>query len=123
MNELNFGGWLAISGFGPKHFHQLQSLGSRAGAPGYANEAELSDMLPNYMETKFVSSAEITLEFDALAPLLRHLRDTGVNGRADGQLTKANFDQFEKDYFENFALDGKIPLTYQPVWLVAQRTA
>ena len=122
-NELNIGGWLAISGFGPRHFHELQELGSRAAAPSYASETDLAEMLPRFMETKFVSSAEISLEFGALAPLLRHLRETGVNGRADGQLTKANFKQFEKDYFARFAVGDKIPLTYQPVWLVAQRTA
>ncbi|GLQ18189.1 methyltransferase domain-containing protein [Maritalea porphyrae] len=122
-SKLNVGGWLALSGFGSQHFHQLQSLGSRAGAPSYTSETDLSSMLPSYMEIKLVSSAEITLEFDALAPMLRHLRDTGVNGRADGQLTKANFAQFEKDYFDRFAANGIIPLTYQPVWLVAQRIA
>ncbi|WP_415159322.1 methyltransferase domain-containing protein [Maritalea sp.] len=119
--KLNIGGWLALSGFGPKHFYQLQEMGSRAAAPSYADTTELENMLPDCMQVAHINMCEVSLEFDDLATLLRHLRDTGVNGRADGMLTKSNFKQFELEYADKFARDGKLQLTYQPVRIVAQR--
>ncbi|MCZ4270864.1 methyltransferase domain-containing protein [Maritalea porphyrae] len=120
-NKLKPGGWMALSGFGSDHFHELQALGSRAAAPSYTDCAELEVMLPDFMDVKHLKMDQIQLEFDGLAPLLRHLRNTGVNGNADGILTKANFKSFEERYANQFGHGGKLPLTYQPVWLIAQR--
>jgi len=120
-SKLENGGWLALSGFGPDHFSELQDLGSRAAAPSYADCEELAAMLPKDMHVALLKTSQIQLEFDGLAPLLRHLRDTGVNGRADGALSKANFHTFEQRYTQKFGIEGKLPLTYQPVWLIAQR--
>lgn len=120
-NNLKYGGWLAVSGFGPDHFLELQSLGSRAAAPSYTTCAELEAMLPNFMHIKHLEMSDIQIEFDGLPALLRHLRNTGVNGNANGMLTKAGLRSFEQEYTKKFGHNGKLPLTYQPVWLVAQR--
>jgi len=119
--KLNIGGFMALSGFGHGHFDELQQLGSRAIAPSYADDTELAAMLPSFMDVAYLKTSQIQLEFEGLLPLLRHLRTTGVNGRASGMLTKANFNSFEQRYASQFGRNGKLLLTYQPTWLIAQR--
>ena len=54
--------------------------------------------------------------------VLRHLRDTGVNGRASRPWTRRDLDAFCRDYDARFGKAGRVPLTYQPVWLIARKT-
>lgn len=115
------GGWLAVSGFGRYQFHELQTLGSQAAAPSYADRADWQDMLPAGMELRVVEQAPLVLEFDTAIDLLRHLRHTGVNGNAQQGWSRRQLQQFELEYRAQFETNGRLPLTYDPVWIVAQK--
>lgn len=120
-NHLAPGGWLALSGFGQDHFHQLSSLGSTASAPGYVDPKAWAQMLPPEAVVHHLSKQEITVRFTSAMELLRHLRQTGVNGQAKGGWSRARLTRFEAEYFEKFGDDGQIPLTYSPVYLIARK--
>ena len=116
------GGWLALSGFGPDHFPELQALGSQAAAPSLLSAEALADLLPLGWTVHEAGSRARALCFATPREVLRHLRDTGVNGRASRPWTRRDLDAFCRDYDARFGKAGRVPLTYQPVWLIARKT-
>ncbi len=120
-DRLASGGYLALSSFGQQHFHQLYTLGSTAAAPSYSDAAVLQSMLPEGMTLRYLHQAQQTLHFRNLRALLRHLRDTGVNGQSSQNWSRRRLSEFEAGYFDQFGTPEGLPLTYDPVWLIAQK--
>lgn len=115
------GGWLALSGFGPDHFPELQALGSQAAAPSLLSASALADLLPTEWTVHEAGSQSRALWFASPRDVLRHLRDTGVNGRASRPWTRRDLAAFCVTYSQKFSQSERVPLTYQPVWLIAQK--
>ncbi len=115
------GGWLALSGFGPDHFPELHALGSQAAAPSLLSAEALADLLPSGWTVHEARSCARSLCFTTPRAVLRHLRDTGVNGRASRPWTRRDLDAFCHEYDARFGQSGRVPLTYQPVWLIARK--
>lgn len=116
------GGMLAVSGFGPAQYRELRALGSQAAAPGYLAAAEWPGLLPADLTVLALEQAPLVLRFADTREILRHLRATGVNGQARAGWTRADLARFEQEYRARFAdADGQLPLTYDPVWLVARK--
>lgn len=115
------GGWLAFSGFGPAQFHELVRLGSRAHAPGLIGAQQLADHLPAGVEILELGARQEVLWFDTPRDVLRHLRDTGVNGAASQVWTRARLERFDATYRALFGTARGVPLSYNPVWIVARR--
>lgn len=63
----------------------------------------------------------MVLEFGNIRSLLRHLRLTGVNGNARQGWSRARLRAFEAAYHSRFGRGGRLPLSYDPVWLVARK--
>lgn len=116
------GGWIALSGFGPDHFPELQALGSQAAAPSLLSAPAMADLLPLGWSVHEASSHTRALWFASPREVLRHLRDTGVNGRASRPWTRRDLDAFCRRYELEFDRSGRVPLTYQPVWLIARKS-
>lgn len=121
--RLKPGGWLALSGFGRGQFRELAALGSAAAAPSYLDAGEWRAVLPGSLDLVAAAQAPVMLEFDSALALLRHLRQTGVNGHAQQSWSRRRLRDFEDAYRAQFGQGGKLPLTYDPVLLVARRTA
>lgn len=115
------GGWLALSGFGHGQFRELQALGSSAGAPSYADAQDWPAMLPQGLELVQIEQSALVLEFPSALDILRHLRRTGVNARAGGPWSRTRLTAFEADYRSRFGRDGRLPLTYDAVWVLARK--
>lgn len=116
------GGWLALSGFGPDHFPELQALGSQAAAPSLLSASAMAHLLPPGWTVHEARSHSRAMWFAYPREVLRHLRDTGVNGRASRPWTRRDLDAFCQAYDQRFSRSGRVPLTYQPVWLIARKT-
>ncbi|NRB19055.1 MAG: methyltransferase domain-containing protein [Rhodobacteraceae bacterium] len=119
--RLSPGGWLALSGFGSAQFHQLRDLGSSAAAPSYVDAPDWPALLPRDMELLHVAQEPIEMLFDGAIDLLRHLRNTGVNAQAEQRWSRGRLTEFEDSYRSQFGHDGKLPLTYDPVWMIARK--
>jgi malonyl-CoA O-methyltransferase len=115
------GGWLALSGFGPDHFPELQALGSQAAAPSLLSAAAMASLLPSGWTVQESGSRVRSLCLATPREVLRHLRDTGVNGRANRPWTRRDLDAFCHEYDARFGQSGRVSLTYQPVWLIARK--
>lgn len=115
------GGLLALSGFGAAQFHELQALGSAAAAPGYCDVEDWAAKVPQDLDILHLKQEPIQLWFEGALPLLRHLRKTGVNGQSSAQWSRTKLRDFEHRYAQEFGQDGKLPLTYDPVWMIARK--
>lgn len=120
-SALRPGGWLALSGFGTAQFHELAALGPVAAAPNYMDAHDWSAALPQGMDLVAVRQRPIVLEFPSALDVLRHLRATGVNGEACQSWTKSQLLDYQQAYMAEFSRNGILPLTYDPVMLVARR--
>ncbi|MGH1466981.1 MAG: methyltransferase domain-containing protein [Cognatishimia sp.] len=116
------GGWMALSGFGNAQFHELRVLGSEAAAPSYVDAEDWHALLPSALKIKHLSQARRVAWFPNAMHLLKHLRDTGVNGAATKAWSQSALKTFETQYRQRFGTPQGLPLTYDPVWIVAQKT-
>ena len=115
------GGWLALSGFGHRHFAELQALGGFAQAPSYLDPDDWAALLPADMAIHTARQHSITLHFPDAISLLRHLRFTGVNARAHSHWTRANLTDFETRLRKGQPEATPLTLTYCPVILIARK--
>lgn len=118
---LNPGGMLALSGFGTAQFHELRALGSGGAAPGYLNADDWPAILPPDMQLLHASQRPTRLWFNSGMDVLRHLRSTGVNGAAGRVWSRRRLAAFDTAYRARFETAQGLPLTYDPVWIIAQK--
>ena len=120
-DTLSPGGWLAVSGFGPDQYRELAQLGSKASAPGLTPCDALVDALPDALEV--ITAGEMIRQqvFATPVDVLRHLRRTGVNARAQGAWSKSRLARFNTDYEAAFGTDQGVSLTYHPTWIIARK--
>ncbi len=119
------GGWVAVSGFGPDQYRELVQLGSTARAPGLCSARMLATALeaalPGGFDIIKADENRNSLWFETPRHVLRHLRETGVNGKASAIWTRARLSQFSADYLAEFGTKNGVSLTYHPVWIVARK--
>ena len=115
-------GMLAFSSFGPENLHEIKALTGRSLA--YLSMSELITMLEMANFAVLCAREQHSvMTFSTPLAVLRHLRETGVNGvRAERPWTRQALRNFTERYQEQFSLaDGQLPLTYHPLWIVAQK--
>lgn len=117
------GGWLAISGFGRRHFEELQETEGAARAPCYLDPQDWRAILPAHITVHSLTAHRIALPFPTAIALLRHLRQTGVNAHAARHWTRADLTRFDARLRASQPDVGPLTLTYCPVILIAQAQA
>lgn len=115
------GGWVAISSFGPAQYSELFALGSAARAPGLSMPEDLARGVGPEVEILDLWQDRNQLWFDTPLDVLRHLRQTGVNGRAAQVWTRADLTDFSARYRAEFSGPEGVSLTYHPVWIIARK--
>jgi malonyl-CoA O-methyltransferase len=124
--ELAPNGWLAISGFGAKQYRELAKLGSTASAPGLCSADNLVEAVcrtsAGLMEVLDRGEDCWNIWFNSPKDVLKHLRHTGVNAGAARPWTRASLARFCEDYIQIFGDERGVPLTYNPVWIIARKT-
>lgn len=111
---------LVFSTFGKFNLREIRL--TTGGGLDYWNKEELEKMLKPYFEIELIEEEFHMLEFDTPLAVLQHLKKTGVNVSGDSTIwTKGRVDAFIKDYNARFAIDGKVALTYHPLYFVCRR--
>ncbi len=118
-------GFLAISSYSTGHFKELVTLQNATNTDrqelNYWTEQTWKEHLESYYVVKNISSEESIIWFNSVREMLLHLRLTGVNGIAGQTWNQQNLKNFENSYRENFEVDGKVPLTYKPIYIIARK--
>lgn len=121
-DKLKPGGWLMLSSFTPDHFHELQFFNTDPCIMSYYDSDAWKHMLPDNFLPKYIAQELYVAKFSTVRKMLIHLRHTGVNGNTRNQWTRQKLKRFEQEYKDQFSnLDKKIPLTYAPVYIIAQK--
>ena len=114
------GAVLAFSTFGTENFRQIKKL-TGDGLP-YRSRAELRRMLET-AGFRVLYSAEDILDVSFAAPsdVLRHMKNTGVNGRFARFWTPKKFADFASRYTAEFSDENGVVLTYNPIYVIAEK--
>ncbi len=121
--QVRRGGWLAISGFGPRQFNEIAEVsGNGAAAPSLMSETALCAALPAGWQVHDHGITLLHQGFASPLEMLRHLRRTGINGLAQKGWTRRDLGDFCARYLREFGRpDGSVPLSWQPIWLIARK--
>ena len=113
-------GVLVFSTFGKFNLREIRL--TTGGGLDYRSKEELEKMLKPYFEIELIEEEFHMLEFDSPLAVLQHLKKTGVNVSGDPTIwTKGRVDAFIRDYNARFAIDGKVVLTYHPLYFVCRK--
>lgn len=121
-SSLNDGGMLAFSTFGENNLKEIRQI-TNAGL-NYPGMQEIKTLLG---ETGFgiLASTEENTEiwFSSPTEAVRHLKSTGVTATsAKKSWTKKTLESFAEKYSAAFGReDGKVPLTYHPIHIIANK--
>jgi len=117
--SLKSGGKLAFSTFGPNNFHQISSI--TGNGIQYKSLDELQTMLSVNFKIIEVIEETITLEFAKPEDVIRHMKQTGVNGTRNTRWTKKSLLTFCNEYEKRFNTNSGVSLTYHPLYFVCEK--
>lgn len=118
---LNPGGILAFSSFGEKNFRQTRELSGR-GLDYMPFERLVCVLGACGFSVLLARDRLIQMEFGSPREVLRHIRDTGVNGGFKSFWTPGAAAEFFRRYAERFpSPGGGVFLDYNPVYIVAAK--
>lgn len=101
--RLNDGGIIAFSIFGNDNFKELKQILK----------------IKNQMQTNLKGiEEEERLFFNSPIEILRHIKLTGANALENYHFTKESLKKFEEKYRELYSENGKVFITYQPLYIV-----
>ena len=123
---LNKDGYLAISSFAESQFHELTLLkGQQSDTANrklnYWSQSMWRKQLEPSYHIELIASHQTRLWFNSVKELLQHLRLTGVNGSAGQIWNKQDLIKFENDYRNHFEVNGKVSLTYEPIYIIGKK--
>ncbi len=113
------GGYLALSTFAPGNLEEVSEIS------GNSLDYMPSDRLESLIAARFdiLCSREDThiLHFRTPVDVLRHLKQTGVNGTGSRLWTKKDLNDFCMRYTERFGNGDGCTLTYRPLYIICKR--
>ena len=114
INSLEEKGTLAISIFGDNNLKEIKDVFHIEN--NTYSSAKLRKSLEKYNLIKF-EEEEFKIEFENPIMILKHLKLTGVNAIKEFALTKKKLKEFEEEYIRKYQNNGKVLLTYNPVYI------
>jgi len=118
VNMLNKNGILAISIFGQKNLCEIKQLLNVS-----LNYPKVADIINNVdnCKTIYVGKEIKKIYFDNPIDIIKHFKQTGVNGIAPIKFTKTTLKEFEIKYKKLFIENGKCYITYNPIYVVLKK--
>jgi len=117
--SLRPGGVLAFSTFGTANMREIARL-EGVSLP-YRSIPEIAALADGEFETLSIDEEERRIEFASPEAVLRHIRETGVNGVAGRPWTRSRYQQFLRRYRDTFSTGSGVSLTYHPIYCCFRR--
>lgn len=105
-------GILAFSVFGDENLKELVSI------LNLPKRNINLDVLKNNFDIVYTETEKVKIYFDKPKDILTHLKYTGANALTEFKFTKSILNKFEADYKNMYTENGKVYLTYNPVYVV-----
>ncbi len=113
------GGHLLFNTFCPGNLREVRELTGRG--LDYPGPGELTAMTAPFFDLLHLSRATVVQWFDDPMDVLRHLQRTGVTATGPFRWTREGLRRFDRQYRVRFGVDGKIPLTWEIIYLLAKK--
>lgn len=113
------GGIVAFSTFGTENMREIAALGETA--LGYRSLDELAALAGEAFEVVEIHDELHRQEFESPEAVLRHIRQTGVNGVARRTWTRTQHREFLQRYRASYSTGRGVVLTWHPVWCCFRR--
>lgn len=117
-------GFIAFSTFGPNNMQEISSI-TNTSLP-YIRLTEWIDGLKEHYTILHASEKTYKLNFQDPLQVLRHLKQTGVNGINHDPWNKEKLNHFSNEYISrygqtNYNGEKYVSLTYHPIYIIAQK--
>lgn len=109
---------IAFSSFGPDNYREIRDVEGKG--LNYLSFLRHEKLLKNKFEILWSDKETITRYFSSPLDVLKHMKQTGVNGIPGKVWTKSDLNRFEEDYIDLFGTELGVPLTYQPIYFIAK---
>ncbi|PWJ44477.1 malonyl-ACP O-methyltransferase BioC [Sediminitomix flava] len=117
-DHLDVNGLLCFSTFGTRNFYEIRQLTNQG--LNYIEKQDYSHLLYNF-QILHLQEKTYTLYFESVKDLLRHIKDTGVNGVHQSPWSIREYRNFEKAYEEHFRSEKGLSLTYDALFIIAKK--
>ena len=118
-NALQENGIIAFTTFGPQNFMEIKK--TTGVSLNYIEAKNLTKHFSEHFKVLDVSETDQKLYFKNPCHVLKHMKDTGVNGVSQQKWTKGKHQQFIADYEAQFTCEHGVPLTYHPITIIARK--
>ena len=108
------GGVVAFSTFGTENMREIAALGESS--LGYRSLDDIAALAGEAFEVVEIEHELRRQEFDSPEAVLRHIRETGVNGVARRVWTRSQYRDFLQRYRASYSTGRGVALTWHPVW-------
>ncbi len=112
-------GYLAFTTFGASNMRQVNLL-TGTGLT-YHSPSELEEWLRPMFRIIHSEEERLTLPFETPMQVLYHLKQTGVTGTGRHSWSRSDLHTFCRQYTEQFGTGNSVPLTYHPIYIIAQK--
>ena len=113
-------GLFAFSTFGTENYKEIRSI-TGVGLNYYTSD-HLTEMLSSKFDILIKEEWKEVLEFDHPIKVLKHMKQTGVNGIKQGCFGKKQLTTFIDRYIQEFSNSANtVSLTYHPIIIIAKR--
>lgn len=114
------GGLFVFSIFGPGTMKEIETLTGRC--LNYQSAEDIYQSVGRYFDILKTHQEQHVLYFPTVRGVLRHIKATGVGGLGQKERwTHSRFRQFELAYVSQFGTDEGLPVTYDSIYLIAQK--
>ncbi|MCP9612077.1 malonyl-ACP O-methyltransferase BioC [Coprobacter tertius] len=119
-SSISKNGLIAFSTFGPENLHELSnSIGERA--LNYISLSQWQQQLSAVYDILYISEEYYTLWFSSPEEVFYHLKFTGVNGTKTTLKTREQLNRLIKNYKIKYEVNGCVPLTYHPIYIIVRK--
>ena len=113
-------GVFVFNTFGKQNLHEVKSLTQQG--LNYPTLQEVEAWASEYFTVEVVEEELITRWFDSPLDVLKHLKNTGVTATQQGSVwTAGRLKTFAEQYHLHYATNGKVKLTYHPLYFVLRK--
>ncbi len=116
-SHLHSGAYFAFTSFGSKNLCNLYK--ATGVSLQYTDVEETTHLLSKYFKVQLAQEEEIQIHFDSPLAILRHLKETGVNGLLKHQWTISEVNQLLDRIKTHCQSDKGYSLTYHPTYYIA----
>ena len=118
-NALKDNGIFAFTTFANKNLYEISEIFQIK--TQYTPLEQLKQCINKYNPIYFIEE-EKRIYFNSATEILKHLKYTGVNSVTEYRLTKSKLQDIEQKFSVKFNKDGKVFITYNPVYVVIKKT-